>query len=139
MQITDQMLSVTPNRTPIHAASLSACVKACSECASACVACADACLGERDLDELRRCIRLNTDCADIAGATARVLARLADADFEILAAQLESCACAAAATAAECDFHARHHDHCGICAEACRLCETECHRILAQLASIGTA
>ena len=36
--------------------------------AQVCTACADACLGEDDVGELTRCIRLDLDCADLCAA-----------------------------------------------------------------------
>ena len=38
-------------------------------CAQACTSCADACLAERAVADLRQCIRLNLDCADVCAAT----------------------------------------------------------------------
>jgi hypothetical protein len=47
-------------------------IDACLACAQACTTCADACLGEADVTELRDCIRLNSDCAEVCDATARI-------------------------------------------------------------------
>ena len=51
------------------------CIEACVECAQACTACADGCLGEDRVAELTKCIRTETDCADICDTTGRVLSR----------------------------------------------------------------
>ena len=39
-------------------------------CAQTCTSCADACLAEEKVTELRQCIRLNLDCADVCAGTA---------------------------------------------------------------------
>src|SRR5437899_375602 len=106
-------------------AALAACVEACAACELACIACADACLTEGKLESLRRCIHLNLDCSDICAATARVLARLLDADDLIVTEQLEACACACATAAAECDRHLAD-TQCCLSAEACRRSEDRC-------------
>lgn len=45
------------------------CIEACFECGQTCTACADACLAEDMVAELRTCIRLNLDCADLCVTT----------------------------------------------------------------------
>src|SRR3546814_3468642 len=45
------------------------------ECAQTCTMCADACLAEDMVGELRRCIRLNLDCADLCKTTAAEIGR----------------------------------------------------------------
>ena len=60
------------------------CLRACHDCATSCTICADACLAEEKLEMLRRCIRLNLDCADLCSATGRVLARQTEPDGAIL-------------------------------------------------------
>jgi hypothetical protein len=135
MQTIERMISSSPNRS--HAAAgLRECIAACVECEQACVACADACLAEKQVTDLRRCIRLNQDCADICGITARVLSRLSDPDAGVVRAQLELCALSCATCGTECDRHGDHHEHCKICAEACRRCEDLCRKMLR---SIGSA
>jgi hypothetical protein len=108
------------------------CVEACVEAEVSCVACADASLGEADLDQLRRCIRSNLDCADVAGATARMLARRL-VDARLLRAQVELCARACAAAADGCEEHAGKHDHCRQCGEACREAAERCGAVLREL------
>ncbi|PZR46774.1 MAG: four-helix bundle copper-binding protein, partial [Stutzerimonas stutzeri] len=41
------------------------CIEECYSCAQICTSCADACLAEEMVAQLRQCIRLNLDCADI--------------------------------------------------------------------------
>ncbi|SFO54095.1 hypothetical protein SAMN05216207_10828 [Pseudonocardia ammonioxydans] len=108
---------------------LTACIEACLECANACSACADACLSEDGVAELRKCIRLNLDCADVCGTTGRVLTRQTEYDAPSAKAQLESCRQFCATCAEECERHAGTHEHCRICAEACRHCERACQAL----------
>lgn len=105
---------------------IAACVKACFGCAESCLLCADACLGEEQVDGLRRCIRLDLDCAEICAATGAVIARLTEPDPGLARAQLQACIAACRACAAECERHAGHHEHCRLCAESCRLCLAAC-------------
>jgi hypothetical protein len=78
---------------------------------------------EKDmLTELRKCIRLNLDCADICEVTGRVLTRQSEYDASLTKAQLQACREACATCAEECERHGEMH-HCSICAEACRRCQ----------------
>src|SRR5207237_647546 len=106
------------------------CVAACLECEQACVACSDACLAEDNVAALRRCIRLNSDCAATCHITARMLSRLFEADPDLICAHLAVCARACATGGAECHGHAAHHEHCRICMEACQRCERSCRAAL---------
>lgn len=133
---TEQMISTSPNPVSSDAHALAECEDACAAAELACVACADACLGERDLNHLKRCIRLGLDCADVCGATGRVLTRLLEPDPEVLSALLEACACACATVATECLRHADQHLHCQLCADACLKCEEACEQVLAGLAEV---
>ena len=45
------------------------------DCSATCTGCADACLGESDVLELVRCVRLNLDCADVCDTVGRVVTR----------------------------------------------------------------
>ena len=112
---------------------LAQCVEACVECAQACTACADACLSEEMVAELTKCIRTNSDCADICDATGRVLSRHTGYDANITRAVLQACAQACKSCAEECEKHAEMHEHCRICAEACRRCEDACNRVLSAI------
>jgi uncharacterized membrane protein len=108
-------------------------VQAAAECTFTCTTCADACLEEDDVAELRRCIRLNQDCAGICATTARLIARPGVQDPELLRAQLDACAVACRACADECEAHADHMEHCRVCAEACRACAEACDRMAGAL------
>ncbi len=99
-------------------------------CAQACNSCADACLGEEHVNDLRRCITLDLDCADICLATAAVLTRQTQPDAALRRRLLEACIEACRLCAEECERHAQMHEHCRICAEACRACAEACQSTL---------
>lgn len=103
------------------------------ECAQSCTACADACLAEDGVAELRRCITLDLDCADVCTTTARVLTRLTDAEQSLRRSVLQACVEACRLCGDECERHAEHHEHCRVCAESCRRCEQACREALASL------
>lgn len=93
----EQMTRTNPGDIPVDEATLIECIEACRDCAQACTACADACLGEEQVTELRRCIRLDLDCADVCQtAFERRTAR----------AQLEACVEACRACGEERGEHA---------------------------------
>ena len=126
------MIEAHPNTTSdLDVAKLADCIAACFEWAQTCTACADACLGEEMVTELRNCIRLNLDCADVCTATGHLLSRRTGSNLATVKAVLEACRIACAECAAECEKHADMHDHCRICAEACRRCEQACADLLA--------
>jgi hypothetical protein len=104
-------------------------VQAAAECTFTCTTCADACLEEDDPAEMRKCIRLNLDCAEICSMTAKLIARPGEQDQNLLRAQLDACAAACRACAEECEHHADEMEHCRICAEACRACAEACDRM----------
>jgi len=133
MQAIETMLSSTPNTPKIDRDALHNSIDAALECAATCTACADACLGESDVTPLRRCIRLNQDCADACGIVARVLSRNFDGDLEFVRTLVDACARICAACGAECQRHAGHHEHCKICAEVCLRCEEQCRKTLRAL------
>ncbi|HWA70735.1 MAG TPA: four-helix bundle copper-binding protein [Polyangiaceae bacterium] len=137
MNSLQQILSASPSGTINRASSLAQCIEACLECEVACVACADACLGEREVDHLRRCIRFNLDCADICGATGRVLSRQLEADVTLLHTQIEACARVCLLCEAECERHASMHKHCRSCAEVCRRCAERCQEALQAKLHVG--
>jgi hypothetical protein len=108
------------------------CIDACLDCAQACTACADACLSEDDVAELVACVRLDWVCAGTCESVSRALSVRAG-HTETLRALLNACATACRACAEECERHARHHQHCRICAEECRSCEQACASLLEAL------
>lgn len=128
-----QMLDAHPWPGNVDRAVLARCIEACFACAQACTSCADACLSEREmLDQLRKCIRLNLDCADICEATGRVLIRQTEYDAPLTKAQLQACRDACATCAEECERHSEM-GHCKLCAESCRRCQEACDSLLAAM------
>jgi hypothetical protein len=127
------MLESYPAEITVDRGRLAAAIDALIACAEACTACADACLSEKSVAELTKCIRTDLDCADICGATARVLSRHTGYDASISRALLEACAVACKACGDECWSHANMHEHCRICAEACRACEAACKDLLSTI------
>jgi hypothetical protein len=108
-------------------------IEACLDCAESCLSCADACLAEDKVAELRQCIRLDNDCADICFVTARLAVRRTGGNEQLIRATLETCATACRLCGDECDSHAQMHEHCRICAEACRRCEEACREAIPTL------
>lgn len=127
--ITQQILSQHPNPAG-NLDALVTCINACFECEQCCVSCADACLAEEQVGMLRRCIRLNLDCADVCGATGRILSRQTEPDLGLVRSQLEACRTACQVCAEECDRHAEKHEHCRTCADCCRRCAEACEQLL---------
>jgi hypothetical protein len=105
-------------------------VDACAECASACSACADACLGQEEVANLRECIRLNLDCADVCAATGAVVSRLTRPHRTPMKALLHACIEVCRTCGGSCASHAGMHSHCRSCAEVCRNCELACAALL---------
>lgn len=132
MQVRDEMLATDPDRLLLDAQTQRQAVEGCFEAEVACVVCADACLAEESVGKLARCIRTTIDCADVAGATARMLARRLT-DARLLRAQVEACARALSACAAACHEHAEWHDQCRLCADTCRRAAELCGAVLREL------
>lgn len=128
------MIETHPNSTSgLDVQTLADCIAACFEYAQTCTACADACLAEDAVTDLRNCIRLNQDCADICTATGHILSRRTGQNLTTVKAVLEACRAACAECAAECEKRAEMHEHCRVCAEACRRCERACADLLAAI------
>lgn len=138
MNTIQEMLTTHPQKPTTHFDAVSACIAACFECEQVCTLCADACLGEKELEHLRQCIRLDLDCADVCGATGRMIARQAAPDPQLWRLTLEACAEACRACAVECSKHAAKFGHCRICREACLKCERACREVLQAYPTGGT-
>ena len=102
------------------------CIEQCFSCAQSCISCADACLAEQIVADLRQCIRLNLDCADICVAAGKLGTRRTGSNESTIVATLQACATGCRLCAEECARHAGEHEHCRICAEHCRRCEQAC-------------
>ena len=122
----EQMISTHPDVKGQTNDALIRSIEECYDCAQACNSCADACVVEDSVAQLRQCIRLNLDCADICLATASIGTRRTGSNEELLRSTLETCALACRLCGDECEKHADKHEHCRICAEVCRRCEEAC-------------
>ena len=133
MKHVGEMLRHHPTPLTIDRQALHACIEACFECEQVCTACADACLAEEMVSDLRKCIRTDLDCAELCGATGRILSRLTMPDWKLVRAQVESLKNAVQICGDECEQHADMHEHCRVCMEACRACEKSCERLLQEI------
>ena len=128
-----QMISTHPHVRGSTNDALIRCIEECFDCALLCTSCADACLGEEMLNQLRQCIRLNLDCADLCSAAGTVASRRTGSNEQVIVAALNACELACRLCAEECERHAGMHEHCRICAEACRRCEAACKAAAASI------
>ncbi|MDX2155805.1 MAG: four-helix bundle copper-binding protein [Hyphomicrobiaceae bacterium] len=125
-----EIMKTHPHTATEDAVPVIQCIEACFDCSQTTVACADACLAEPDPAKLARCIRINGETSDIAIVTGRLLSRRLPSNASIWAKQLEACVVAARMCAEECERHAAQHDHCRVCAAACRKCESAVNALL---------
>jgi hypothetical protein len=116
--------------TSVDRDALLACIAECLDCSASCTACADASLGEADVQDILRVIRLCLDCADTCDATGRIATRQTVDDRGLLPEMLEACSTACDGSPEECERHAAHHEHCRVCAEVCRRCQGACDDLL---------
>jgi hypothetical protein len=127
---TEQMIATHPDvKGSVNRALIEA-IDAAYACAQTCTSCADACLAEEMVAELRQCIRLNLDCADVCAATATIANRRTGSNEEAIRRMLDACIAVCRLCGAECERHAKKHEHCRICAESCRRCEQACQAAL---------
>jgi hypothetical protein len=129
MSYARQLLDSYRGTANVDVALLAAAIDAISDCTQACIADTDADLGEQDVTEMVRCIRLCLDCTDVCTATAGVISRPADYDADVARPLLQACVAICKSCGDECERHA-HMQHCRVCAEACRRCEQACRELL---------
>ncbi|HKB91286.1 MAG TPA: four-helix bundle copper-binding protein [Opitutaceae bacterium] len=138
MRTIELMLQNHPNAETQRTEDYSSALEALSACEQVCSDCADACLGETaHLAILRRCIRINLDCAEVCATTARLLSRHTETASAIVHAQLHACVLACQICGDECEMHADIHNYCRICAETCRLCQKRCNYLLGMISASG--
>jgi uncharacterized membrane protein len=130
MSYARQMLDTYPRTLSVDAEVLAGTIDALSDCAQACTADVAADLGEHNVTEMVRCIRLCLDCTDICTATLGALSRQGEYDASVTRPLLEACAAICRSCGDECERHARMHEHCRICGAACRRCEQACRDLL---------
>jgi hypothetical protein len=125
-----QLLDTYPGTLNFDAGMLAATIDALNDCAQACIADTDADLGEQNVAEMVKCIRLCLDCVDVCTATVGVTSRQAEFDPNVAKPLLEACVAICKSCGDECERHAQMHEHCRVCAEACRRCEQACRELL---------
>ena len=131
---TTAMINSHPNPTSgLNVDHLAEAIDAALACAQSCTACADACLAEEAVADLRNCIRTNLDCVDVCVATASVLSRRTGSNLTVVTELLKACRTACATCAEDCEAHADMHEHCKLCADACRRCEKACSDLLSAI------
>lgn len=130
MSETKDVVRAHTSRYAVKDDHLVAVIDVASACAQVCMMCADACIAEEMVADLRRCIRLDLDCADVCSVTARMLSRQTEPNVALMRAQLEVCVQACRLCGDECASHAEMHEHCRLCSESCRRCEEACIRLL---------
>jgi len=130
---TQQIIATHPDVRGNVNTQLTSAIDASYACAQTCTSCADACLAEDMVAKLRQCIRLNLDCADVCAATATVASRRTRSNEEVIRQMLQACVTSCRLCAEECARHAAMHEHCRICADACRQCEIACQDALATM------
>lgn len=126
----EQMMKMHPTHGDMDTKMMMECLEACMECMETCAACADACLAEKNADKLKKCIRLNQDCADICDAMCSILSRQTETEWAIIRDMMEAMATCCRMCAEECEKHASMMEFCKICAEACRRCERSCRKMM---------
>ncbi|TXC89797.1 four-helix bundle copper-binding protein [Metabacillus litoralis] len=99
------------------------CIQACLECMEACNVCYSACLKEEDVAMMSYCIRLDKECADICGFTAKAMQSNSPFAEQICKLCAEICE----ACGKECEKH--DQEHCKKCAESCFRCAEECRKM----------
>jgi hypothetical protein len=114
------LLDIKPVSSPVDVGLRAVAIDALNDCAQACIADTDADLGEHDVAEMVTCIRLCLDCADICVAAAGITSRPSMHDPDVVRPLLEACVASCQSCGDECERHASMHEHCRICAEACR-------------------
>ena len=140
MKTIEMVLRSHPRADPERVTAYAETIRALMTCSEICTACADACLGEPEqLEHLRRCISTDLDCADVCAAAARLLTRQTEMSNEVLQAQLHAAVLACQRCADACEMHGSDHDHCQICAEACRYCQERCTFLLNEIAAATVA
>lgn len=128
-----EMIATHPDVAGSTNDALIRCIEICCSCAQTCALCADACLAEEMVAQLRQCIRLNLDCADLCLAAGSLGIRRTGSNEPVIVAAMQACALACARCAEECEKHSVEHDHCRICAEHCRRCEQACNEAAASI------
>ena len=95
-----------------------------AECVHACNDCFNGCLEEMDIHAMKKCIKLDKECATICATTLNLVYAGSHFTKEIL----HLCEKACLECAAECSKF--HHYHCIECAKICKECAEMCRNFL---------
>ncbi len=114
-------LKAHPKENSIDYKQLHKTIQYLNDCHTGCISCADACISLDRIRELRHCIRLCEDTADILKATASILSRQTDPDWETIRSQIHACTTAARNCGNECEEHSEKYQFCLSCAEICAM------------------
>jgi len=133
MTYAKQLLDSFRGDLNVDEGAVAAAIVALNDCAQACTADTDADLGEADVADMVKCIRLCLNCTDLCVATVAVVSRLAEPDVNVTRPLLQACVAICKSCGDECERHAAKHEHCRVCAEACRRCEHACQDLLATM------
>ena len=102
MTDTRQMLDASPVAVQLGADEVAAAIDACLTCLQACISCANSDLAEPDVEEMRTCVAIDQNCADVCDVTARVLSRPAYSDDFVVHRLLQACVRLCTTCAEEC-------------------------------------
>ncbi|WP_082034303.1 four-helix bundle copper-binding protein [Cohnella kolymensis] len=100
------------------------CIDECIRSMKACNYCYDSCLSEEHSMNMKVCIRLTRECAQICAFTAEALSLNASYALDLC----EICAEVCESCATECVRH--RNEHCQRCAEACFSCAQACKALI---------
>lgn len=101
------------------------CIEECLRCMVACNHCYTACLGDKNVEMMKDCIRLDRECADICAYAAQAMSINSSYAMKICSLCAEVCK----ACGNECKKH--DSDHCQQCADACFACAKVCQSMAA--------
>lgn len=112
------------------------CIEACTWAELACLACAEMCLNDLANEELSLCVHLSLDCAEICWTTRKFVADALVVAPQLVREQLDQCALACAACAAECRRHVTSVQELASCEQTCARCERLCRSMQHRVASL---
>lgn len=98
-------------------------------CHLMCSSCADIC--EDQGMDMRQCVRICLDCADVSLATARLALRQTGRNVATLDLMLQTCAAICDRCGEECMTYL--HAHCQLCGQMCHECARDCRAAILAL------
>ncbi|WP_285057358.1 four-helix bundle copper-binding protein [Pedobacter ginsengisoli] len=101
------------------------CIDSCLACAAVCNYCASSCTKEEDIQMMAHCIDLDMQCASVCYTAAQLMS-MGSPHAKVLCG---ICAEICDACGTECGKH--NTSHCEECAEACLHCAQECRKMAA--------